>query len=83
MKPGVAKEALLMVPRMKPVESSSVAAIGYDERTRRLFVRFRTSPRIYVYSGVSSRVFAELERAGSTGRFVNAVVKPNYPVHKL
>lgn len=72
-----------MVPRMKPVESSSVAAVGYDERTRRLFVRFRTSPRLYAYSGVPPRVIAELERAESTGRFVNALIKPGYAVRKL
>ena len=72
-----------MVPKMRPVDSTSVAAIGYDERTRRVYVRFRSSSRLYAYSGVPARVFEDLERAESTGRFVNEVIKPGYAVRKL
>jgi KTSC domain len=72
-----------MVPKMRPVDSTSVAAIGYDESTRRVFVRFCGSTRLYAYSGVPARVFEDLERADSTGRFVNTVIKPRYAVRKL
>jgi KTSC domain-containing protein len=72
-----------MLPKMRPVDSSSIAAIGYDERARKVYVRFRTSRRLYAYTGVPARVFRDLERAESKGRFVNEVIKPGYAVRKL
>ncbi len=69
-----------MAARMQTVDSRSLAAFGYDERTRELWVRFKASPRLYVYSGVPPHVFRELEEADSKGAFVNKAVKPRYAV---
>jgi hypothetical protein len=72
-----------MALKMRAVDSSSVAAIGYDAKRREVYVRFETSPRLYAYVGVPPSTFQELERAESKGRFVNEVIKRRYPVRKL
>jgi hypothetical protein len=68
---------------MQPVDSASIAAIGYDRRRRRLFVQFRDSGETYAYLGVPPRLFAALEEAPSKGRFVNAVIKDRYPYERV
>ena len=72
-----------MAPTMRPVQSSSVALIGYDESAEELHVRFHDSDITYVYFDVPPIVFENLERAPSKGKFVNNVVKPRYPCHRL
>lgn len=37
------------MPKMQYVDSSSLAAIGYDSETRELRVRFRESGETYAY----------------------------------
>lgn len=68
---------------MTPVQSSSVATVGYDPRARALYLRFRQSDRIYRYRGVAADVYQELMQAESKGRFVNTRIKPNDPYTKL
>lgn len=68
---------------MQGVESTSIAAVGYDLKRRQAYVRFKTSPRLYVYEGVPAHVFEELERAESKGAFVNEVIKPRFRFRKL
>jgi KTSC domain len=72
-----------MSPTMRSVESSSIAAVGYDRQRRQAYIRFKTSPRLYLYEGVPAHVFEELERAESKGAFVNEVIKPRFRVRKL
>ena len=69
--------------RLRPVDSSSVAAIGYESRRSRLLIQFRSSGELYAYSGVPSRVFAELAAASSKGRYVNYEIKGHYPFERL
>lgn len=68
--------------RRHPVESSSIRAIGYDRRTRELWVEYRTRYTPYAYVGVPPYVFAELQSAESKGGFVNRVIKPRYPFER-
>ena len=69
--------------RMQTVDSSSIAAIGYDRARRRLFVQFRDSGETYAYLGVPARLFAALKEAPSKGRFVNAVIRDRYRYERV
>jgi hypothetical protein len=71
------------MPEMEPVESSSVAAIGYDTRARELHIQFKESGETYVYYGVAALVFEALRSAKSKGRFVNERVVRRYIARKL
>jgi KTSC domain len=68
---------------MEPVQSSSIAAIGYERPHRLLLVQYRDSGETYVYFDVPPRVFAALQRAESKGRFVNAEIKGHYHYERL
>lgn len=70
------------MPEMQPVSSSNVARIGYETDTEEVYVEFFDSGT-YVYVGVPPVVFEEFERCGSKGKFVNEVLKPRYPFHRL
>ncbi len=63
---------------MRPVDSSSIAAIGYERSGRRLIVQFRQSERVYAYFDVPRSVFEGLCHAASKGGFFNDEIKPNY-----
>ena len=67
---------------MQRVESSSVAAVGFEPTRNELTVRF-VSGESYVYSMVPRAVFDALLEAASKGRFVNQSLKPRYPVRKV
>jgi KTSC domain len=69
--------------KLVPVESTSIAAIGYNPRTRQLGVQFRDSGAVYRYLDVPPSVFAELMAAPSKGRSVNFEIKPNYRCEKV
>lgn len=60
------------------VNSSNVAAVGYDAASSTLEVEFK-SGSVYRYFGVPVRHFEALT-AGSTsvGRYLNTEVKPHY-----
>jgi hypothetical protein len=57
--------------------SSSIAAGGYDARSRTLRLRY-IGGGTYDYRNVPSVVFDDLLAAPSKGRFVNWHVKPYY-----
>lgn len=63
---------------MAPRQSSAVAAAGYDADGNVLRVRY-VGGATYDYLGVPGPVFEAFELAESKGRFVNLVIKPNYP----
>lgn len=66
----------------QPVESSVVAEVGYDRRSRVLEVRL-TSGTTYRYLGVPARDFLGLLAAPSAGRFYNERIKPNYEFRQV
>lgn len=59
------------------VESSAIASVGYDARTRTLEVEY-VGGGTYRYLGVPLRVHDTLMQADSHGAFVNRRVKPYY-----
>jgi hypothetical protein len=63
---------------MQFVDSTNVEAIGYDDATNELHIRFKSSPATYVYTGVPQQVFEELQLAESKGRYVDQNIKPVY-----
>jgi KTSC domain len=60
---------------MHAVDSSAVAAIGYDPRRREAYVEY-VGGGLYAYADVSPRIWREFEVAESKGGFVNLVLKP-------
>ena len=52
---------------MKPVVSSNISAIGYDEATERLRIRFGSKPLIYEYAKVPKAKFDALMASESKG----------------
>ena len=71
------------LPAIRGVESSSIAAVGYDPTTRRLYLRFVGSGNAYLYLDVPPAVFDALMRAESKGGFVNATIKGSYDYRRL
>jgi hypothetical protein len=69
--------------RMRPVDSSAVAAVGYDRRRRELFVNFVGDDPTYVYAEVAPATFAALLEAPSIGAFVNRRIKPAHRFRRL
>lgn len=77
--------APVAAPRIvrRPVESTSVASIGYDPATRSLDVQYKSSPTVYRYADVPSSVYAELMSFQSKGTYLAWYVKPRYTVTKV
>ena len=71
-----------MAPRMEPVESTSVVAVGYDEAANERWVEF-DGGGTYAYSLVPRSVHRELLQSGSIGRYVNRTVKPRYAAREV
>ena len=66
---------------MKPVVSSNLARVGYDESTQTLAVRFKTGAApLYWYHGVPPSQYNALCCAVSAGQFLHVYIKPAYPV---
>ena len=61
-----------------PVESTSLAAVGFNSATLTLEVQFQNE-YTYHYCGVPWAVFADLEAADSKGRFFNDQIRNRYP----
>lgn len=57
------------------VDSTVIASIGYDARSRELEVVFRQSGDVYRYSRVSVAEYAEFMAAESKGSYLNQVFK--------
>src|SRR5947207_1956922 len=63
--------------RRHPLDSSSLASVGYDPRRHRLEVEFRTG-HAYDYFDVRPSVYDELRQAPSAGRFFRSTIR-KYP----
>ena len=64
-----------MAPVLTPVDSSAIAAIGYDGT---LYVEFRDSGHTYAYPGVSAATYSALRQARSIGAYFNQTIKDQY-----
>ena len=63
---------------MNAVESSTLAAIGYDDACGILQLEFRSSA-VYCYCGVPGSVHEELLAASSKGRYFNKAIRGHFP----
>jgi hypothetical protein len=70
------------VPKLKPVESGAIAAMGYDEDAEELYVQF-VDGGTYAYGGVPEMVYRILLNADSKGAYLNKVIKPTYPSREI
>jgi KTSC domain len=69
---------LHIVPKIKriPVDSTSIASIGYAPEQRILDIEFRESHEVYRYYEVSADEYEEFLQAPSKGTYLNRVFKP-------
>ena len=65
-----------------PITSSNLVSVGYDEKTQVLEVEFKPSS-LYQYTGVPKRVYDEMTRAESPGKFFHAHVRGQYATKKV
>jgi hypothetical protein len=63
------KSKPLPMPRRQAVSSSNLQSAGYREAEYKLYIRFRNSSSLYVYSAVPPRLWADFQRADSKGEF--------------
>ena len=70
------------LPPMTPVESSSLAAVGFDGAVNELTVSFR-SGKVYRYFQVPNSVYRALVSAPSIGRTFNETVRDRFPSQRL
>ena len=61
----------------QPVESSSLASIGYDSETSKLEVEFKSGD-IWQYFDVPESVWHEFESSESKGRFFALEIRGQY-----
>ena len=61
----------------RPVTSSNVASVGYDQNTLTLEVEYH-SGSVYQYFDVPEAVYQEFMAADSLGRYLNQNIKNSY-----
>jgi len=66
-----------MYSTMIAVDSTAIAAVGYDGNT--LAVIFHGNETIYYHHGVPYWIYAGLMEASSIGAFYNRYVRGKYP----
>ena len=71
-------ETPVMSHPLVQVDSSCVAAVGYDEEVFRLYVTFKTSGLTYVYQDVPFEEYEALVTAASVGTRFNRAIKDVY-----
>jgi hypothetical protein len=64
------------------VESSNIAAVGYDPQAKILYVEFLNGG-VYAYAEVELDAYTALMAAESKGKYLNREIKPSHPVGKM
>jgi hypothetical protein len=67
---------------MKPVSSSNVQSVGYDEANRTVYVRFLNGT-VYCYKDVPMHEFEGLLNAPSVGSYLHRNFKNIFPYERL
>ena len=70
------------LPFMTPVESSSLAAVGFEGTVNELYVTFRNG-MVYRYFQVPGSVHRALMASPSIGRTFNETVRDRFPSERL
>ena len=60
---------------LKPVESSNIAAVGYDPDGQTLHVKFKGSGQVYTYADVAPEQHEALMGADSIGTHFHANIR--------
>jgi KTSC domain len=68
--------------RREPVDSSTLASVGYDETQFLLELEFR-SGELYQYFGPPHNIHRDLMTADSKGRFFNQHIRHRFPFIRL
>jgi hypothetical protein len=68
---------------LEPVESSNLAAYGYDAARRWLDVQFKSSGDIMRYTDVPLELAQEFGAAGSKGKFYASRVRGQFTADKM
>jgi hypothetical protein len=66
------------VAEIVPLQSSFLAAVGYDSQRRVLFLRFVSDSSLYAYDGVGINVYSGLVTSASKGAFFNESIRNRY-----
>lgn len=74
--------ARMIAASLIPVESSNLAAVGYDGRSAVLTILFR-SGGAYQYYAVPPGVYDQLMASASLGSFFAARIRPIYPCCRI
>ncbi|MDD5005055.1 MAG: KTSC domain-containing protein [Candidatus Omnitrophica bacterium] len=67
---------------MKPVASSNIQAVGYDESTETMRVQFNNSS-VYEYHNIPLIVYNDFMQASSLGAYLNRNIRNNYSYEKI
>jgi hypothetical protein len=67
--------------KLRKINSSSLAATGYDPEAATLTLKFQ-SGETYDYFQVKSRVYRGLLRAASAGAYFQKRIRGKYPYHR-
>lgn len=68
--------------QLKPVKSSNIAAVGYDEATKEMHVKFHTGAT-HVYSDVTPEKHAAFVGADSIGSHFHQHIRSRHKQRKL
>ena len=68
--------------RVGPVDSTTLATVGYDENLKRLQLEF-CSRAVYLYFGVPAAVYEALLDAPSKGQYFNGSIRGRYPYRQI
>jgi hypothetical protein len=63
---------------LTPVQSSNIAAVGYDQDQKILFIQFKGKETIYEHRGVPFDTYELMMSADSIGSFYARNIKKNY-----
>lgn len=63
-------------------DSSNVLYAQYDMNKNELIIVFKKG-KAYIYKNVPHRIFVQLERADSQGKFLNQQIKPYYDYEQI
>lgn len=71
------KKKFIKMPEMVVVESSVINKIGYNEKTKELYIEFKNK-HIYKYNNVPIEIMKEFISAESKGKYFNKNFKKKY-----
>lgn len=65
-------------------DSDAILSLYYDQENKTLEVQYHRGPAfLYLYQGVSKKVFIDCVQDVSVGGFINEVIRPHYAVVRM